>query len=79
MRYIMEQIKEPYLIVTADADGQYQIQDILNVCAEAERHPENLVHGSRKFEGRVPLRSRFGNALARTVYRLCSGVSVNDA
>lgn len=36
MRYIMEQIKEPYLIVTADADGQHQIQDILNVCAEAE-------------------------------------------
>ena len=25
MRYIMEQIKEPYLIVTADADGQHQI------------------------------------------------------
>ena len=79
MHYIMKQIKEPYLIVTADADGQHQIQDILNVCAEAERHPESLVLGSRKFEGRVPLRSRFGNALARTVYRLCSGVSVNDA
>ena len=43
MHYIMKQIKEPYLIVTADADGQHQIQDILNVCAEAERHPESLV------------------------------------
>ena len=78
MRYIMEQIKEPYLIVTADADGQHQIQDILNVCAEAEQHPESLVLGSRKFEGHVPLRSRFGNAVTRTVYRLCSGVSVYD-
>ena len=45
----------------------------------SRKHPESLVLGSRKFEGRVPLRSRFGNALARTVYRLCSGVSVNDA
>lgn len=78
MRYIMNQIKEPYLIVTADADGQHQIQDILNVCAEAEQHPESLVLGSRKFEGHVPLRSRFGNAVTRTVYRLCSGVSVYD-
>ena len=78
IRYIMEQIKEPYLIVTADADGQHQIQDILNVCAEAEQHPESLVLGSRKFEGDVPLRSRFGNAVTRTVYRLCSGVSVYD-
>ena len=78
MRYIMEQIKEPYLIVTADADGQHQIQDILNVCTEAEQHPESLVLGSRKFEGRVPLRSRFGNSVTRTVYRLCSGVSVYD-
>ncbi|MBR1555103.1 MAG: bifunctional glycosyltransferase family 2/GtrA family protein [Oscillospiraceae bacterium] len=78
IRYIMEQIKEPYLIVTADADGQHQIQDILNVCAEAEQHPESLVLGSRKFEGDVPLRSRFGNAVTRTVYRLCSGVSIYD-
>ena len=26
MRYIIERIKEPYLIVTSDADGQHQIQ-----------------------------------------------------
>ena len=78
MRYVAEQIQEPYLLVTADADGQHRIQDILNVCAEAERHPESLILGSRKFEGHVPLRSRFGNAVTRMVYRLCSGVSVYD-
>ncbi len=34
--------------------------------------------GSRRLKGHVPLRSRFGNAVTRFVYRISTGVSVYD-
>jgi len=34
--------------------------------------------GSRKFVGDIPARSRFGNTLTRFVFRISSGVQVND-
>ena len=78
IRYIREHYPEPYIIVTADADGQHKTKDIINVCNEAESNPDSLILGSRKFDGNVPLRSRVGNTITRTVYRISSGVKVFD-
>ena len=78
LQYIAAHFDAPYTVVTADADGQHKTNDVLRVCAEAESHPDSLVLGSRGFDGDVPLRSRFGNAVTRCVYRLCSGVKVYD-
>ena len=78
IRYIREHYPEPYIIVTADADGQHKTSDIISVCSEAEAHPDSLILGSRKFEGDVPLRSRVGNTITRMVYRISSGVKVSD-
>lgn len=78
IRYIREYYTEPYIIVTADADGQHKTNDIIRVCCEAEAHPDSLILGSRKFEGDVPLRSRMGNTITRMVYRISSGVKVFD-
>ncbi len=64
--------------VTADADGQHRYEDILRVCDRARRRPEALVLGSRKFDGSVPLRSRFGNGVTRHVFSIASGVKVFD-
>ncbi|RLK52541.1 bifunctional glycosyltransferase family 2/GtrA family protein [Microbacterium telephonicum] len=70
-------------VVTADADGQHTVHDILRV-ADALREDAavgtpTLVLGCRSFTGRVPVRSRAGNALARAVFRLAAGWSLTDS
>lgn len=65
-------------VVIVDADGQHLIKDVKNVCLEFEAHPDDLVIGSRKFTGKVPFRSRFGNSLTRVVFAIASGVKVQD-
>ena len=64
--------------VTADADGQHTVPDIRCVMDEMERAPEALVLGVRMFEGKVPLRSAFGNRLTRFLLRLLYGVRIPD-
>ncbi|QIF02734.1 glycosyltransferase family 2 protein [Roseimicrobium sp. ORNL1] len=66
------------VLVTADADGQHLPVDILRVGARAMETPDELVLGSRGFSGDVPLRSRFGNTLTRTVYCGLMGPSLTD-
>lgn len=78
IRYISEHFEAPYIIVTADADGQHRIPDIIRTAELAAANPTSLVLGSRAFDKDVPLRSRFGNTVTRGVFRLCSGVSVRD-
>ena len=69
-------------VVTADADGQHTVADILRVAdelrADAAAGVPTLVLGCRAFTGRVPLRSRAGNAVARGVFRLAAGWPLSD-
>ena len=65
-------------IVTVDADGQHLPQDIRRVCQEWQAHPDALVLGSRRFVGKVPYKSRLGNAITRLVFHLATGVRVYD-
>ncbi|HBS74272.1 MAG: hypothetical protein CMH38_01200 [Microbacterium sp.] len=69
-------------VVTADADGQHRVDDILRV-AEAlrrERAAESpsLILGCRDFDGDVPMRSRVGNAVSRGVFRAVAGWALSD-
>ena len=66
------------VIVTMDADGQHRVADAIKICATARTHPDALVLGGRRFTGKIPLRSRFGNAMTRLVYRLSTGLKVYD-
>lgn len=65
-------------IVTADADGQHTVPDILRLIEAMDAHPDALVLGSREFTGDVPFKSRWGNRITRAVYALASGVHVRD-
>jgi glycosyltransferase involved in cell wall biosynthesis len=65
------------IIVTADADGQHGPQDILKVATHALTTGKSTL-GVRGFPKGIPLRSRFGNLLIRTLFRLVSGKSVRD-
>jgi putative flippase GtrA len=65
-------------VVTADADGQHTVKDITHIMEEMAAHPGALIIGSRAFSGEVPLRSRFGNSVTRTVFRFATGIKIND-
>ena len=65
-------------VVTADADGQHKIWDILRTANKASENPNKLILGVRAFTGKVPLRSRFGNSLTKALFKIQTGVEVAD-
>lgn len=65
-------------IVTVDADGQHLVKDVIRVCEEWKKNRAALVLGKRCFSGRVPRRSRAGNAITRWVFAVSTGVKVYD-
>jgi len=64
-------------VVCADSDGQHSPDDVARVAA-AVTDGADLVLGVRGFTGTVPLRSRFGNAATRLLFRLATGSDVRD-
>ncbi len=65
-------------VVTADADGQHAVADILKVADTLRENPDSVVFGTRRFGSDVPLRSRFGNTVSRYIYRFLIGLNLSD-
>jgi putative flippase GtrA len=65
-------------VVTADADGQHLVEDILAVSAALAGSPDSLILGVRTWTGPVPLRSRFGNLTTRLIMQYVTGQSLED-
>ena len=65
------------VVVTADADGQHSVDDILRVGRECSCTGQ-MVLGVRHFAGKVPLRSRVGNVLTAGVFWLATGWKLGD-
>lgn len=78
MRYIRDHFQPPYTVINVDADGQHRIHDIIRVAQTAAISRSSLVLGSRKLTGKVPFKSRFGNAITRLIYRLTTRTAVYD-
>ncbi len=82
--YILEQPQWAGLgVITADSDGQHLATDIRRMDQEMEelhrKEDRFLLLGCRNFhQGDVPFRSRFGNLLTCSLFRLLYGVSVTD-
>ena len=66
-------------VVTVDGDNQHHPADVLS-CAEVLcAIPKNLILGVRDFSGEdVPARSRMGNRITSTVFRLFCGMRISD-
>jgi glycosyltransferase involved in cell wall biosynthesis len=65
-------------IVTADADGQHDVADIMKVGNELCLHPGHLILGAREFGKGTPFRSKLGNSVSRVLYRLLLGLKLRD-
>lgn len=65
-------------VVCADSDGQHRVEDIEAVAGRVRTSPAAMVLGVRRFTGRVPARSRFGNAATRIAFTAITGLAVTD-
>lgn len=78
LNYFAVSFPESVSAVTADADGQHTVPDILAVARAAAANPLALILGVRQFEGHVPLRSKFGNTVTRYIMRAVTGQRITD-
>jgi glycosyltransferase involved in cell wall biosynthesis len=85
LSYVLEQnqktadeLDRVRLVGIMDADGQHLPADMERVLDAAEASHPCLTLGVREISGKMPLRSRFGNAVTRAVFRLLTGTRVSD-
>lgn len=78
LEYIKEHESDTVGIVIADADGQHKVEDIIRVSEALKSSPDKLIMGCRRFSGKIPLRSKFGNNITKFVFSFAAGVKVSD-
>jgi putative flippase GtrA len=66
-------------IVTADADGQHSVADIVTISQFMQRSPDRLHLGVRQLlKKTVPLRSRIGNFMTRLLFNRLTHNQIQD-
>lgn len=66
------------MVVCADSDGQHKVPDIMRVAREVDVDSREMVLGGRRFTGRVPLRSAFGNKVTSWLFKTLTAIRVGD-
>ena len=66
-------------VITADADGQHTVEDVLKLQDKMAGGCKKLILGARDFDAdNVPPKSKFGNKCTRTVFKMLHGVRLQD-
>ncbi|WP_061280706.1 bifunctional glycosyltransferase family 2/GtrA family protein [Leptospira interrogans] len=78
INYCMLTFPQMFGVVTADADGQHKVSDIIKVVQSLLKHPDQLILGSRKFDKDVPFRSLLGNKITSIVFAFLIGRRLID-
>lgn len=77
--YILaNQYKKTEVIVTADADGQHTVKDVIKTVNALTNRNAEVMLGSRRFLGDIPRKSKMGNEITRKVFQKATGISVWD-
>lgn len=79
IKYAYDNYRDISGYVTADADGQHAVCDIIKVSDALINNPESFILGTRNFsEKNIPVRSRFGNRMTSLVFLLSTGKRCDD-
>ncbi len=78
LNYIVTNFNQLCGVITADADGQHKVDDIINVGNELIKNRNNLILGVRTFPKTIPLRSMLGNLITKKVFYFLTGLKVSD-
>ena len=63
--FVLDSLPHLQGVVTADADRQHRVEDVVRGCRGVGGLPRRTVLECRQFVGAVPVRSRFGNTVTR--------------
>ena len=63
-RYCLDNLKDYKSVITADGDGQHRIDDIIKMDERVSRTKRTVI-GVRKFDVKVPIKSKIGNMLSK--------------
>ena len=77
MQYVKNNYND-YIIITIDSDGQHKVEDankLYNYCIE---HKDELVTGKRIRSNKTPIKSKIGNGITRSVFKITTGLDVYD-
>jgi glycosyltransferase involved in cell wall biosynthesis len=79
MRCLWEECPDCAYVLTADSDGQHTVSDTLRMAEALHVDSRGLLLGSRDFSlPNVPAKSRMGNRITSTVFRVLYGQRVGD-
>ena len=77
-KLILENMPNIESVVTADADGQHRVEDVLKLIELKEFEGNELILGVRSFGKKTPVRSLVGNKLTSFVMYLATGHFLSD-
>ncbi len=79
IKFATETLGLKHGVITADADGQHKVSDIIKVAQALEGGTKSLILGIRDFsKGNVPRKSYFGNKITSHVFKSATGVACED-
>lgn len=78
LTYVKKELWDGNVIGVMDCDGQHLPEDMMKLFTYAETHRKTMVLGVREVGKDMPLKSRLGNQITRTVFQILSGVKVTD-
>ena len=78
-QYILDHLPDVKRIITADADGQHTVQDCIHLIGKLDENKTAVFLGSRDFNlPNIPPKSRSGNKITSTVFKILYGVWLPD-
>lgn len=77
-QHVIKQHPNLHGVVTADADGQHSVSDILKIIQLLDQDDRVFFLATRTFDQKTPLRNRLGNLITRFVFRAVTKVLVLD-
>ena len=79
IRYFLNHFSDLKGVVTADADGQHLVEDVLNIGNQLEKMDNGFVLGSRVYDAKnMPARSLIGNTITSRIFQVLFGLYVRD-
>lgn len=77
--YFLNNYKDKIGIITLDSDGQHTASDVEKIYIKMKENPNSLITGARSFnDENVPLKSKMGNKLTRTIFNFLIGTKLTD-
>lgn len=79
INYLLNKDQDIEGIVTCDCDGQHSVKDIKKIANKISIKNDELILGVRKFnDKKVPLKSKFGNNITKSVFKMFVGLYISD-